>query len=276
MKNLLITFSGGRTSAFMAVLLNELPKYKNWKKLFLFANTGKEMPETLDFVNRCSKEFHIDIEWLEAWVKDGKGNGTDYKIVSYENASRNGEPFKDVIDKYGLPSKLWRHCTRELKDKPIHKYAKEYFDGEYVTALGIRADEKHRVSNKKNHIYPLADMNIGERFIREWWEKQSFDLRLKDYEGNCDLCFLKSKRKKLTLLLERPELADWWNEMELANHSDKQPLFDVYRDLSIEDLVDQSQQPFRKVIDLHQLRNQQATMFEPEMDLEFDCFCKSV
>ena len=74
MKNILITLSGGRTSAFMATLINELPQYKDYNKLFLFANTGKELPETLDFINRCSTEFDIDIEWLEAWVKDGKGN----------------------------------------------------------------------------------------------------------------------------------------------------------------------------------------------------------
>ena len=276
MKNILITFSGGRTSAFMATLINELPQYKDYNKLFLFANTGKELPETLDFINRCATEFDIDIEWLEAWVKDGKGNGTDYRIVSYENASRKGEPFEDVIKKYGLPSKLWRHCTRELKDKPIHKYAKEYFKGEkYVTALGIRADEKHRLAKKKNYIYPLAEMNVDEEFVRNWWSRQSFDLGIKDYEGNCDLCFLKSKRKKLTLLLEKPELAEWWNNMEIANPTDKQPLFDVYRDLSIEDLVEQSQQPFRKAIDKHELRQKQNSLFEDEMDTEFDCFCKS-
>lgn len=275
-KNILILFSGGRTSAFMATLINELPQYKDWNKLFLFANTGKELPETLDFVDRCDKEFRLGIVWLEAVVNEGKGEGTDYKVVNYETAARNGEPFEAVIKKYGLPSKLWRHCTREMKEKPIHKYAKDVFDGEWFTALGIRADEKHRIGNKKNHIYPLAEMNVTEPFIREWWQRQSFDLELKDYEGNCDLCFLKSKRKKLTLLLERPETFDWWNKMELAYGSDRQPIFDVYRDLSLQTLVEEAQRPFRKVIDLQELRNQQATLFEPEMDVEFDCFCKSV
>ena len=112
--NILISFSGGRTSAFMATLINELPRYKDWNKLFLFANTGKELPETLDFVNRCDKEFNLGVIWLEAVVNEGKGEGTDYKVVTYETAARDGEPFEAVIKKYGLPSKLWRHCTREM------------------------------------------------------------------------------------------------------------------------------------------------------------------
>jgi predicted phosphoadenosine phosphosulfate sulfurtransferase len=49
--NILLSFSGGRTSAFMAKLIFELPKYKNFKKLVVFANTGKEKEETLKFVN---------------------------------------------------------------------------------------------------------------------------------------------------------------------------------------------------------------------------------
>ena len=87
--------------------------------------------------------------------------------------------------------------------------------------------------------------------------------------------FLKSKRKKLTLILEKPELAEWWGKMEVANTTDKQPMFDVYRDLTIEDLVEQSQQPFRKAIDKHELRQKQNSLFEDKMDTEFDCFCKS-
>jgi hypothetical protein len=276
MKNILITFSGGRTSAFMAHLINQNPKYKDWNKLFLFANTGKEKEETLVFIDKCSEEFSIDVEWLEAWVHDKKGVGTDYRIVNYTSASRKGEPFQDVIKKYGLPSKLWRHCTRELKEAPIHKYAKEYFKGEeYYTAVGIRADEKHRLKKKKNYIYPLAEFNIDERFIRSWWETQSFDLELKDYEGNCDLCFLKSKRKKLTILKENPSTYDWWAKMENEYSKDKQPIFDVYRDLSLFKLLGLSKKQFRTVEDQHELRKSQNVLFDTDMDMEFDCFCKS-
>lgn len=50
-KNLLISFSGGRTSAFMSLFIKEY--YKDYNKLFVFANTGKEKEETLTFVDEC-------------------------------------------------------------------------------------------------------------------------------------------------------------------------------------------------------------------------------
>jgi len=275
-KGLLITFSGGRTSAFMARLLLELPQYKNYEKLVVFANTGKEREETLAFVDKCDKEFNLNTVWVEAVVDKEKGKGTDYRIVDYATASRNGEPFEAVIKKYGLPSKLWRHCTREMKEQPITKIADEIFgSGNYLRAVGIRADEKHRIGNKQNHIYPLAEINVDEKFIRNWWSRQTFDLQLKDYEGNCDLCFLKSERKKLTLLLENPNLAEWWNQMELKYGTERQTIFDEQRNLSIERLLELSKLPFRKAVDKNELRNMQGSFFD-EMDVEFDCFCKSV
>lgn len=274
MPPLLVSFSGGRTSAFMAKYLKE--RYPDRQMLFIFANTGKEREETLIFVDKCDKEFDLNLVWLEANVNEEKGKGTTYKIVNFETASRNGEPFEAVIKKYGLPSKLYRHCTRELKENPIHKYAKEILGSEYLTALGIRADEKHRLKTNSKNIYPLAEIGVDEVFIRNWWKRQSFDLELKDYEGNCDLCFLKSTRKKLTLISENTNVSDWWNEMEQKYNSTYQSKFDEIRNLSILDLVELAKQPFRKAIDKAEVREQKPQLFEPEFDLEYDCFCKSV
>lgn len=304
MKNILITFSGGRTSAFMAKFIKE--RYCNDNLLFCFANTGKESEKTLEFVEKCDKEFNLNVFWIEAKINQDKGIGTDYKIVDFETASRNGEPFIDAIKKYGLPSKVYRHCTRELKEVPIHKFAKEYFGSEYVTAVGIRKDEYHRLSTKKNVIYPLAEINIDEVFIREWWKKQSFDLELKDYEGNCDLCFQKSVRKRLTILKENPETAEWWIDMEnkfmevyeveesegyyewdseLEDESfiatdtkqiKKRRLFDTRNQLSVEELVEMAKKPFRKVIDKQELRDNTPSLFDVDLDYEESCFCKRI
>ena len=272
MRNILVLFSGGRTSAFMTKFLKE--KYPNDNLLFVFANTGKELEETLIFVDKCDKEFSLNLVWLEADVNFEKGKGTDYKIVTFETASRKGEPFEDVIKKYGLPSKLYRHCTRELKEVPIHKYAKEILGFNYSTALGIRVDEKHRISSDPKKIYPLTDINVDEKFIRSWWKRQSFDLNIKDYQGNCDLCFLKSTRKKLTLITEYSNITDWWSEMENKYSSTYQSKFDELRNLSITELVELAKKPFRKAIDKEELREHQNLLFEPNYDLEFDCFCK--
>ncbi len=45
-------------------------------------------------------------------------------------------------------------------------------------------------------------------------EGMPFDLELEHYEGNCDLCFLKRRNKIRRLLLEQPELAEWWIRQE--------------------------------------------------------------
>lgn len=275
MENILISFSGGRTSAFMAKLVLELPKYKKSNIIVVYANTGKENEETLKFIDKCDKEFKLDLVWIEADVIHEKGKGTNYKIVTFETASRKGEPFEQVIKKYGLPSKLYRHCTRELKEVIITKYGKFIFGTtDFYQAIGIRADEPHRIGSNKNKFYPLAEMGFTEDIIRNWWDRQSFDLELKDYQGNCDLCFLKSIRKKLTILEEDESKSIWWDKMEKLYAKEYQNKFDVYRDFSIIDLVDKSKRPFKKALDKHEVNKQQQNMFNADMDMEFDCFCK--
>jgi len=276
MKKLLVcTFSGGRTSAFMGRMLQEHPKYKDFDKVFIFANTGKELPETLDFINKCDKEWNLNIVWLEADVVYEKGVGTKFKVVNYETASRNGKPFEDMLKKYPLPTNYGSNCTRELKLAPINKYVKSLGYKEVYTAMGIRYDERHRESNtakENNIIYPLIyDIKVDNKFIRDWWDRQSFDLTLKDYEGNCDLCFKKSLKKRLTIIKERPEAAEWWLNMESNYSSEVTPRFDLRTNVSIEQLVKMAEKPFTKAKDLHELSKQQCDLF----DIETDCFCKA-
>lgn len=273
MTPLLISFSGGRTSALMTKILMEHPKYKYTEKLIVFANTGKEYEETLEFVNECDKRWNLNVVWIEADVNEKHGKGTSYKIVDFETASRNGEPFEAVIKKYGLPSKLFRHCTRELKQIPIHKLAKSILGENYLTAIGIRADEKHRVGNNDTYIYPMNEWGITSEVVRAWWAKQDFDLNLKDYQGNCDLCFLKSKRKKLTILSENENIGEWWLQMEKKYTRELQPIFDVIGDNSISKLILESKHKFRKQIDSYDKDNMK--LFDPSMDIEFECFCKN-
>jgi len=276
MKKLLVcTFSGGRTSAFMGRMLQEHHKYKDFDKVFIFANTGKELPETLDFINKCDKEWNLNIVWLEADVVYEKGVGTKFKVVNYETASRNGKPFEDMLKKYPLPTNYGSNCTRELKLAPINKYVKSLGYKEVYTAMGIRYDERHRESNtakENNIIYPLIyDIKVDNKFIRDWWDRQSFDLTLKDYEGNCDLCFKKSLKKRLTIIKERPEAAEWWLNMESNYSSEVTPRFDLRTNVSIEQLVKMAEKPFTKAKDLHELSKQQCDLF----DIETDCFCKA-
>ena len=269
-----VLFSGGRTSAFLAKYMKEHPYYKNC--IFVFMNTGKEREETLQFADKCDKEFELNLVYLEAKVIDEKGKGTTYKIVDFETASRNGEPFEAMLKKYPLPNNKASNCTRELKQRPIDAYLRDnYKDFDIIKVVGIRADEAHRKSVNaeiEKVIYPLCDeVKIDSKFIRNWWEKQSFDLELKDYQGNCDLCFKKSLKKRLTIIKENPEIAKWWLEMEQKYSSEEIPRFDLRTNKSIEELVKMAQRPFTKAQDLHELSQQQCDLFE----FETDCFCKA-
>ncbi len=87
-----ISFSGGRTSGYMLWRILQahggtLPADVH----VLFANTGKEMPETLDFVNECSVRWNVPIAWIE--YQSHEEPQQRWRVTSYESASRSGEPF---------------------------------------------------------------------------------------------------------------------------------------------------------------------------------------
>jgi|WetSurMetagenome_2_1015567.scaffolds.fasta_scaffold03883_10 3'-phosphoadenosine 5'-phosphosulfate sulfotransferase (PAPS reductase)/FAD synthetase len=222
MFELLISFSGGRTSAFMTkwILDSNLAKWRDI--VVVFANTGKEREETLEFVKMCDDVFGFKTVWVEAITNPENGKGVRAKIVDYKTASRNGEPYEAMIAKHGIPSVKSPHCTRELKKYTIRAYAKSIGWKKYETAIGIRIDEVDRISpnaKKERLIYPLISMIPTRKSdINKFWSEQSFDLRLKSYQGNCDLCFKKSYRKLMTIVKENPELVLWWSSMEYKYH----------------------------------------------------------
>jgi len=218
--NLFISFSGGKTSAYMTkwMLENKKDDYENI--VVLFANTGQENEETLRFVDACDKEWGFNVVWVEAVVNAEFGKGTTHNIVNYETASRLGEPFEDVIKKYGIPNNAGMFCTRELKLSPMRSYMRSigWKKGTYETAIGIRVDEMDRISSKmveEKLIYPLAEMQkMTKSMVNDFWRKQEFTLNLREHEGNCSWCWKKSKRKLLTLAKATPEIFDFPIRME--------------------------------------------------------------
>lgn len=219
--NLFISFSGGRTSAYMTKWLLENVKDVYEEVVVLFANTGQENEATLEFVDRCDKEFNFGLIWVEALVDPKVGNGVRHKIVNFETASRKGVPFEDMIRKYGIPNVTGPFCTRSLKLHPMTSYIRSigWKNGNYETAVGIRIDEMDRVSSQMNEnqiIYPLVEMKkMSKEAIILWWRDQSFDLQLREHEGNCSWCWKKSKRKLLTLAVDSPEIFEFPKRMEL-------------------------------------------------------------
>jgi 3'-phosphoadenosine 5'-phosphosulfate sulfotransferase (PAPS reductase)/FAD synthetase len=108
---------------------NGLPE----EAIVCFANTGKEDEATLRFIDRCSKEWGVQIHWVERRFDE-----IGFERVTFETASRNGEPFEALIRKRNyLPNPVSRICTSELKIRAQSKYlaSLDHFAGETYSAI---------------------------------------------------------------------------------------------------------------------------------------------
>ncbi len=165
----LISFSGGRTSAFMLRQILDahggvLPSDVH----VAFANTGKEREETLRFVHEVETRWGVPVHWIEwrptparavgtasltAWL-DANDPGrrmvaeAGFERVGFNSASRTGEPFEALIAmKQRLPNWSERWCTELLKVGPLTALAASFgwLPGCYAEVIGLRADEGHRI-----------------------------------------------------------------------------------------------------------------------------------
>jgi hypothetical protein len=246
----------------------------------VFANTGQEDEETLIFVDKCDKAFSLNLIWLEAVVNPEKGKGIRHKIVNFEAAARNGEPFEAYIKKEGIPNIAAPKCSERLKKRPMESYRRSLgFKSNHKTCVGIRSDEWDRMDSnfeKNGIIYPLISWQPTTKpEIIHWWAEQPFDLELPEHLGNCKTCFKKSTRKLLTIAQEMPEAFDFCHRMEVENGSagpsglDNNVFFREGR--SAQDILEMSKQPFNKFVDYKpELQLTMAFDIDP-LDLEGDC-----
>lgn len=220
-----------------------------------FANTGKEAAQTLDFVHACELSWNTKVHWLEFDVVDR------FREVTYETASRNGEPFGALIEKRKyLPNVVHRICTQDLKVRVIKRFMMSLGHKYWTNAIGIRYDEPARWAKTRaigererwETWLPLVDWRITKPMVLEFWRRMPFDLQLESYMGNCDLCFLKGRNKIRRLLVQNPSLAEWWIEQE-----------------------DKTGGTFRKGMPVRrflELVKMSPTLFDYE-DSDFECFC---
>lgn len=266
-----ISFSGGRTSAYMLWRVLQSNDGLPNDALVCFANTGREEEATLQFVRDCQEHWGVPIHWIEY-----RNNENGYALVDFETASRNGEPFEAIIKKRNyLPNPVTRFCTVELKIRAMHKHLKKLEWEEWDQFIGIRADEQRRVSKirarghstettRETMCMPLADAGISVYDVNNFWNQQPFNLQLATYNGrtlagNCDLCFLKPANQVLTLIKEKPERAVWWAKMEALALASK-PSGAVFR----------GDRP--SYAQMAKFAHDQKDMFDPSED-GMACFC---
>lgn len=258
----LISFSGGRTSAYMLWRILQahggtLPDDVH----VCFANTGKEREETLRFVHECASRWNVRVRWLE-WRDRRKRTpvAERFEEVGFNSAARNGEPFAALIaSKKALPNQEHRWCTEHLKVQIMFDFmeTRGFTRGDYDELIGLRGDENWRVikMHARNEIEgrrcraPLSSAGVTVRDIMAFWQAQDFDLGLRPVDGNCTLCFMKGRQNLGALIREDASLADWYLEQEdkvgatfssrysmaeIVRSVETQPQFDVLEEYDAE------------------------------------------
>ena len=263
-----ISFSGGRTSAYMLYKVLEANNGLPPEAVVCFQNTGKEREETLEFIHQCSTQWNVPITWLEY-----QDQAVQFREVTFETASRNGEPFEAIIRKRKyLPNPLVRFCTVELKVRTAHRYLRSIGWKEWESWMGIRADEQRRLAKIKNQNYgkhetkysPLGVAGVTKQDVAKFWREQPFDLMLENQNGetpwgNCDLCFLKNTSKIASLIAQEPERAVWWARMETIATASKPSGFYFRTDRP-------------SYADMQKFAIEQTDMFDPNEE-SISCFC---
>lgn len=188
----------------------------------IFTNTGKEREETLAFVRDCGERWGVDIEWAER--DPTRPSGLRFRAVTFGTASRNGEPFAQLTkERRFLPNSRMRFCTQELKVEVMAGMMRAAGHTRFTNVVGLRHDEAPRVlklrareDSKWDVACPLYDAGVTAADVATFWKAQPFDLALRPWEGNCDLCFLKGRGPRMRIMRDRPDLAAWWVDQEHA------------------------------------------------------------
>lgn len=177
--------SGGKDSAALGLYLRDrIPQLE-----YFFTDTGAELPETYEYLQR-----------LESVL--GK------RIVRL-NADRD---FDHWLQVYGgtLPSPQMRWCTKNLKIKPIEAWLGDH---KAYTYIGIRADENRGgyISTKTNihPVLPFKEDGITKEHVLQILDDAGVGLP-SYYEwrtrSGCSFCFFQRKAEWVGLAERHPDL----------------------------------------------------------------------
>ncbi|QDP63233.1 MAG: putative uncharacterized nin region protein [Prokaryotic dsDNA virus sp.] len=189
-----VSFSGGRTSAYLCKLMIE--KFGRENVDFIYMDTGAEHLKTYRFIRKVNDEFGLDLICLRGDFSLPLGAGVGYKVVGISSLKPDLIPFKGMIEKYGVPYIGGMFCTDRMKLRPFKKYCDDvYGKNNHETWLGIREDEPKRLTPKPFIKYMAEISDFDKQDVLSWWSKAPFDLDLDEWSGNCEFCPKKSNLK---------------------------------------------------------------------------------
>lgn len=192
----ILSLSGGKDSTALAVYMRD--KIPNME--YVFCDTGKELPETYEYLNKVEAFLGQSIIRL----------GSDFSF----------DHWLQVFSGF-LPSARMRWCTRMLKLKPFEDFCGEDNIYSYV---GIRADENREgyISHKPNivPIFPFKEDGIVKADVFRILE--DVGLGLPDYydwrtRSGCYFCFFQRKSEWVGLKNRHPDLFEKAKQYEKAD-----------------------------------------------------------
>ena len=178
--------SGGKDSSALAIYMRDsMPDME-----YFFCDTGAELPETYEFLNK------LEIVLGKPVVRLNADKGFDHWF----------EVFRGT-----LPSPQMRWCTKNMKIKPLEAWLG---DDPAISYVAIRADESNRkgyISTKKNikTAFPFVDDGIDHAGVMKILDDSGIGLP-SYYEwrtrSGCYFCFFQRKAEWVGLADRHPEL----------------------------------------------------------------------
>ena len=178
--------SGGKDSSALAIFMREkVPEME-----YFFTDTGAELPETYEYLDR-----------LESYLG---------KSIARLNSSRTFDHLLKTQFNDFLPSPNTRWCTKELKIKPFEEFVG---NDEVISYVGIRADENRGgyVSTKPNikAVFPFKEAGLDYADIKRILDDSG--LGIPDYykwrsRSGCYFCFFQRKSEWVGLKERHPDL----------------------------------------------------------------------
>ncbi|MEQ8470608.1 MAG: phosphoadenosine phosphosulfate reductase family protein [Marinoscillum sp.] len=160
--------SGGKDSAALAIYLRNT--YPQLDINYYFCDTGKELDETYQLIERLEGYLGKNIEKLEPKEVKALGeNPFDYYYQSYRGY---------------LPSNVARWCTKKMKLEPFEVYVG---DAPTISYVGIRGDEDREgyISKKGNiqSMFPFRRNIWSEEIIKRVLSNKESEHILDFYQG---------------------------------------------------------------------------------------------
>ena len=202
----LLGLSGGKDSSALAVYMRDrVPEME-----YFFSDTGKELPETYEFLDRLEVFLGKPIVRLNMDTDPNKNRDFDHWLTLYGGL---------------LPSSQVRWCTVNLKIRPFEDYVGEDSVYHYIA---IRADEdrvgykppKTSSSHNIEPKYPFKEDGITKEDVYRILEESG--LGMPDYynwrtRSGCYFCFFQRKSEWVGLLEQHPDLFELAKDYEKFN-----------------------------------------------------------